>query len=134
MRISYKRIHDIDQIQLQQLFLALEWSSGHYPDKLHAAMKNYKTVYTAWEGDTPVGLLSAMDDGVMTAYIHYFLVHPEYQRHGIGRKLMEMAKQHYQDYLRIVLVAYDTAVPFYEACGFEKGQDESPMFITELWT
>ncbi len=134
MQISYKAIHDIDKAQLQGLFLALEWSSGHYPDQLHAAMKNYETVYSAWDGDKLVGLLCAIDDGVMTAYIHYFLVHPDYQRHGIGKQLMEMAKQHYQDYLRIVLIAYDTAVPFYQACGFEKGHDESPMFITSLWT
>ncbi len=112
MHISYKTIHDIDKTQLQGLFLALEWSSGHYPEKLCAAMKNYETVYTAWNGDTLVGLLCAMDDGVMTAYIHYFLVHPNYQRHGIGRRLIEMAKQHYQAYLRIVLIAYATAVPF----------------------
>ena len=134
MHISYKTIHDIDKTQLQGLFLALEWSSGHYPEKLCAAMKNYETVYTAWNGDTLVGLLCAMDDGVMTAYIHYFLVHPNYQRHGIGRRLIEMAKQHYQAYLRIVLIAYDTADPFFDACGFEKGRDESPMFITSLWT
>lgn len=134
MQISYKSVRDIDQEQLKALFLALEWSSGHYPDKLCAAMKNYKTVYTAWDGDRLVGLLSAMDDGVMTAYIHYFLVHPNYHRLGIGKQLMEMAKQHYQDYLRIVLIAYDTAVPFYQACGFEKGRGESPMFITSLWT
>lgn len=134
MHISYKTIHDINKTQLQRLFLSLEWSSGHFPDKLHTAMKNYAQVYTAWDGDELVGLMSAMDDGVMTAYIHYFLVHPDYQHHGVGRRLMEMAKQHYQDYLRIVLVAYDAAVPFYEACGFEKGRDESPMFITSLWT
>lgn len=134
MHIGYKTIQDIDPIQLQRLFLSLEWSSGHYPDKLHAAMKNYKTVYTAWDGDKLVGLLSAMDDGIMTAYIHYFLVDPNYHRQGIGRKLMKMAKQHYQEYLRIVLIAYDSAVPFYESCGFEKGRDETPMFITSLWT
>lgn len=134
MQISYKTIHDIDKAQLEMLFLALEWSSGAFPDKLHAAMKNYAAVYTAWDNDRLIGLLSAMDDGVMTAYIHYFLVHPDYQHCGIGRRLMEMAKQHYQDYLRIVLIAYNTAVPFYKTCGFEKGQEESPMFITSLWT
>lgn len=133
MQISYKTTRDIDKAQLEALFLALEWSSGHYPDKLCAAMKNYEMVYTAWDGDRLVGLLGAMDDGVMTAYIHYFLVHPDYQRHGIGRQLLEMAKQHYQTYLRIVLIAYNTAVAFYEACGFERGQDEAPMFITTLW-
>jgi len=74
--------------QLEDLFLSVEWSSGHYPDKLAIAMQNYETVYTAWNGDTLVGLISAMDDGIMTAYIHYLLVRPEYQGKGIGQQLI----------------------------------------------
>ena len=75
--------------ELEELFLSVEWSSGHYPDKLEIAMKNYPTVYTAWDGDKLVGLLSAMDDGVMTAYIHYLLVRPDYQGKGVGEQLLE---------------------------------------------
>jgi hypothetical protein len=26
------------------------------------------------------------------------------------------------------------STPFYEHCGFEKADDASPMFITDLWT
>lgn len=120
--------------QLEDLFLSVEWSSGHYPDKLAIAMQNYETVYTAWDGDTLVGLISAMDDGIMTAYIHYLLVRPEYQGKGIGVQLIERTKEKYKDYLRIVLVAYDKECGFYEHCGFKKGKDETPMFITSLWT
>jgi len=119
---------------LEELFLSVEWSSGHFPDKLEIAMKNYETVVTAWDGDKLVGLISAMDDGIMTAYIHYVLVRPEYQDKGIGKELIERVKEKYKDYLRIVLVAYDKECGFYEHLGFEKGKDESPMFITSLWT
>lgn len=120
--------------QLEELFLSVEWSSGHYPDKLAIAMQNYETVFTAWDGDTLVGLISAMDDGIMTAYIHYLLIRPEYQGKGIGKQLIERTKEKYKDYLRIVLVAYDKECGFYEHCGFKKGEDETPMFISELWT
>lgn len=89
-KIEYKSIHEINRDELQRLFLSVEWSSGHYPDKLVIAMRNYNTVYTAWDGDRLVGLVSVMDDGVMTAYIHYLLVDPEYQNLGIGRQLVEM--------------------------------------------
>lgn len=120
--------------QLEGLFLSVEWSSGHYPDKLAVAMHNYETVYSAWDGELLVGLISAMDDGIMTAYIHYLLVRPEYQGKGIGEQLIERTKEKYKDYLRIVLVAYDKECGFYEHCGFKKGEDETPMFITSLWT
>lgn len=120
--------------QLEDLFLSVDWSSGHYPDKLERAMENYATVYTAWDGDRLVGLISAMDDGVMTAYIHYLLVRPDYQGHGIGRMLLDKVKEKYKDYLRIALMAYDKECAFYERCGFKKGVGETPMFITSLWT
>lgn len=134
MGITYKTTHDFTANELQDLFLSVNWSSGHYPDKLVTAMKNFETVYTAWNGDRLIGLICAMDDGVMTAYVHYLLVNPDYQSLGIGKNLVERLKEHYKDYLRIVIVAYNEEIGFYESCGFRKADDASPMFITTLWT
>lgn len=72
--IDYKAVRDFGRDELERLFLSVEWSSGHYPDKLVEAMKNYETVYSAWDGNKLVGMICTMDDGVMTAYIHYLLV------------------------------------------------------------
>ena len=79
--IIYKDIHDFKRDDLERLFLSVEWSSGHYPDKLVIAMQNYETVFSAWDEDRLVGMICAMDDGIMTAYVHYLLVDPEYQGH-----------------------------------------------------
>ena len=132
--ITYKNTHHFSKRELEELFLSVEWSSGHFPEKLVIAMKNFDTVYSAWDGDRLVGLVSVMDDGIMNAYVHYLLVHPDYQLKGIGRQLVERVKNHYKDYMRIVVVAYDDELKFYEYCGFEKSEDSSPMFITKLWT
>ena len=134
MEIIYKDIHEFKKEDLESLFLSVEWSSGHYPGKLVVAMQNFETVYSAWDDDCLVGLVCAMDDGIMTAYIHYLLVKPEYHHQGIGRQLVEMMKEHYREYLRIVVVAYNEELDFYESCGFGKADDASPMFITSLWT
>ena len=134
MNIIYKDTHHFQPEMLQSLFLSVDWSSGHYPDKLALAMKNYKTVFSAWDNDRLVGLISAMDDGVMTAYIHYLLVDPAYQHLGIGRQLVEQTKEKYRDYLRLVLISYDNQLPFYKSCGFEISSSSSPMYITSLWT
>ena len=134
MDIIYKNTHRFSKKQLEELFLSVEWSSGHFPDKLVIAMKNFDTVYSAWDGDELVGLVSVMDDGIMTAYVHYLLVKPDYQLKGIGKELVRRVTEHYKDYLRIVVVAYNEEIKFYEYCGFEKADDASPMFITKLWT
>jgi len=132
--ITYCDTHDFTPQALQDLFLSVEWSSGHYPDKLATAMQNFETVYSAWDGNRLVGLISAMDDGVMTAYVHYLLVCPEYQHRGIGKRLVGMTRERYRDYLRIVVVAYNAELEFYRSCGFQKAEDASAMFITSLWT
>ena len=130
--IIYKDTKDLNKDDLERLFLSVEWSSGKYPQMLANALNNYGSVFTAWHNDKMVGLIGSMDDGIMTAYIHYLLVDPEYQGKGIGRKLIEMTKGYYDKYLRIVLVAYGNTIGFYESCGFKGHNDSCPMYLTEM--
>lgn len=134
MNILYKNIRNFNREDLKRLFLSVDWSSGHFPDKLTTAIKNFETVYSAWDKDKLVGMICAMDDGIMNAYVHYLLVDPDYHGKTIVRTLVNMVKEKYKDYMRIVVVAYDNELHFYETCGFEKSKDASPMFITSLWT
>ena len=134
MNIEYKDTHEFSAEELQRLFLSVEWSSGHFPEKLVAAMRGFKTVYSAWDGEKLIGMVCAMDDGIMNAYVHYLLVDPEYHGHSVGRTLVDMIKEKYRDYLRIAVIGYDEELDFYENCGFVKSKDASPLFITSLWT
>ena len=34
MKIQYKDIHDFSEKELEELFLSVDWSSGHFPEKL----------------------------------------------------------------------------------------------------
>ena len=67
MNIEYKDIKEFSCCELERLFLSVEWSSGHFPDKLVVAMRNFDTVYSAWNCDKLVGMVCAMDDGIMNA-------------------------------------------------------------------
>lgn len=134
MNIVYRDTQNFEPENLKDLFLSVEWSSGHYPEKLVVAMKNSGSVFTAWDNDKLIGLINALDDGIMTAYVHYLLVNPEYQGKGIGKELVRLISEKYKDYLRIVLIAYDKEVGFYQHCGLTVGEEKTPMFITSLWT
>lgn len=114
MGIVFKDTKYFEAEALQNLFLSVDWSSGHYPDKLVVAMKNSGSVFTAWDGEQLIGLISAMDDGIMNAYIHYLLINPNYQGKGIGKELVQRMKDKYQSYLRIILIAYEKETVFYE--------------------
>ena len=110
--IKYKNTHKFSKKELEDLFLSVGWSSGEFPEKLVIAMKNYDTVFSAWNGDELVGLVCVMDDGIMNAYIHYLLVKPDYQLKGIGKKLIEKVKTYYDDYLRIAVICENKNVKF----------------------
>lgn len=130
--IEYRDTHALSPAALGALFCSVGWASGRYPEKLSAAMANFETVYTAWNGELLVGLVCALDDGVMTAYAHFLLVRPEYQGRGIGGQLMTRLLAHYRSYLRIVLAGVNEKVPFYEHFGFRASDDSRVMFLTEL--
>ena len=132
--IQYKTTKNFSESELKELFLSVNWSSGNYPEKLVIAMENSSSVFTAWNGDKLVGLINILDDGIMTAYAHYLLITPEYQHIGIGENLVKLVAEKYKDYLRIILIAYDKEIGFYEHCGFTVGEEKVPMFITSLWT
>ena len=90
--VAYSDTHVFSETELQRLFRSVGWSSGEYPEKLVIAMRNFETVFSAWEGDDLVGMVCAMDDGIMTAYVHYMLVDPDHQGMGIGKHLMYIIK------------------------------------------
>ena len=129
MNIIYRDTKEFSESDLGRLFLSVNWESGKYPEKLQTAMRNYGSVFSAWDGDRLVGLVSVMDDGIMNSYIQYVLVDPEFQGQGIGKHLLAMVKERYADFMRTVIVAYNNRVSFYETCGFSRGEGKSPMFI-----
>ena len=76
MTIEFTEQKKFTQEQVQELFLSVGWISGQYPVRLYKALMGSSTVITAWDGGRLVGLVSALDDGELTAYIHYVLVNP----------------------------------------------------------
>lgn len=132
MEIRYSDKREFTEKQAEELFLSVNWASGKHPDRLYKALQSCETVFTAWDGERLVGLANAIDDGAMTAYVHYLLVHPDYQGAGIGRELTEMMKRLYEDFLYLFLVAENPPlVGYYEELGFTKQNETSVMEISK---
>jgi len=132
MELTYSDLNDIDMEALQDLFLSLDWDSGNYPEKLTKAIRASTSVFSAWDGDTLIGLVNVLSDGHMAAYIHYMLVRVEYQSKGVGRQLMDMVAEAYAEVPHKVLVSYGPAIGFYERCGYHHAKETAPMFMTSL--
>lgn len=132
--IYYSETKEFRAIDLQTLFLSVQWSSGNFPEPLREAMANSHRVVSAWDGERLVGLMNALSDTTMTAYFHYLLVHPEYHDQGIGRALVANMLNYYKDLPRKVLIAYEEEVAFYKNCGFTVGEGKIPLLVTTLST
>ena len=105
--------------QVQQLFLAVNWVSGKYPERLYKALMNSSTVLTVWDDEKLVGLTRVLDDTEMLAQIHYVLVHPDYQGKGIAGSMIKHIKEKYRNFLYIEGMPEDKAnVLFYVKHGF----------------
>ena len=102
MNITYTDTKDFSINDLQQLFQSVNWLSANYPERLKKALDNCETVFTAWDNERLVGLVNAIDDGELTAYVHYLCVNPECQGQGIGSLLLDKIKEKYKDYLYIM--------------------------------
>lgn len=132
MNIRYTDERRFTAEQLERLFLSVEWESGKFPEKLKKALDNCSAVFTAWDGDKLIGLANALDDGELTAYVHYLLVDPEYQGRGIGTNLLEMMKEKYINYFHFFLLAeHEELVSYYERIGFEKERGVSALRYKE---
>ena len=77
--IKYTEEKTFTQDQVQELFKSVGWISAEYPQRLYKALMNSQTVLTAWDGERLVGLARVLDDSELVAFVHYVLVHPEYQ-------------------------------------------------------
>lgn len=53
------------------------------------ALKNSLLTLTAHIGHEPVGMGRIVGDGAVICYIQDLVVKPEYQKHGVGRVIME---------------------------------------------
>ena len=131
--ITYKIDKIFQEKELKDLFSSVNWLSANYSDRLVKALQNSETVISAWDGEKLIGLINAIDDGELTAYAHYLLVNPDYQKMGIGRELIDRLKKRYEGYLYLILIAENKDVQhFYEKMGFAAEENATPMVIQTL--
>lgn len=129
MEIEYIFEKYFNTDELAELFISVGWESGKFPDKLSKALHNYQYVLSARVNGRLVGLISALDDGYLNAYIHYLLVNPLYQKNGIGQHLIDEAKNYYKSFYKLFLIAETSVQNFYDNLGFERDNNSLPMMI-----
>lgn len=127
--IRYSNTRDLQMEEVAALYHANNWSAAQKADQLHNALVASHSLSTAWDGDRLIGLGNAISDGYLVVYYPHLLVHPDYQRRGIGRELMRRLMLRYEGFHQHMLVADGSAVEFYRKCGFGRAGTTEPMWI-----
>lgn len=114
---------DLPIDKVTALYHAVGWviySTEEYRPKLERSIRNSTYVVTAWEGEELVGLARTISDDVSIFFLQDILVHPEYQRRGIGRRLLENCLARFEHVRIKALLTDDEAhvKKFYESLGY----------------
>jgi predicted N-acetyltransferase YhbS len=104
--------------EVYELFAAVGWpvdsvktiqtSLGAYPCKICARTK----------GGALVGYASVFSDEVMTTMLGELIVHPQHQRVGIGKRILELIESLYPQ-APVYIKALGESKLFYERIGFK---------------
>lgn len=115
-----------DLREVISLYRAVGWTVyADAPDVLEAALVGSSMVVVARLAGALVGLARVVSDGATICFLQDVLVHPEAQRRGIGRRLVQAALQPYASVRQKVLLTGDEASQraFYEALGYSETRD-----------
>ncbi len=103
------------------LYSAVSWTNyTDHPDMLENAFRNSLLILGVYDGAKLIGILRAVGDGSSVLLIQDILVHPAYQRQGIGTALMHEIMVRFPSVYQMQLVTDNTpeTAAFYESLGF----------------
>lgn len=121
--MDIRESNDLNVDELLSLYESVGWTSyTAYPDRLRQAYANSLFVAGAHDGGRLIGAVRAVGDGVSIVFIQDLLVRPEYQRRGVGTRLMRAVMERYASVYQMELLTDDApgTVAFYRSLGFDR--------------
>lgn len=119
--IVIKEYNQYNAQELLPLYQSVGWNTYfNHPEQLKQAFDHSLYILGAFSQQRLVGLLRAVGDSVSVILIQDILVRPEYQRQGIGTKLMARLFSCCRNVRQIHVITDDQpgTVGFYTAVGF----------------
>ncbi len=98
------------------------WQNPPSPEKHLKLLKNSTKIVLAVDRDkhAVAGFITAISDGVLSAYIPLLEVLPDYQQQGIGQKLVTRMLEELDGIYMIDIMCDPELQPFYERFGMIK--------------
>jgi GNAT superfamily N-acetyltransferase len=95
------------------------WPREYDLARVAAALERSENI-GAWDAERLVGAVRILSDGYLFGCVSEILVAPDYQRRGLGRRLMDAALA-VAPRGKLFLGAQPQSVEFFERLGYERG-------------
>lgn len=106
-----------------ELYSSVGWTAyAAAPDMLKRAYAGSMCALGAYDGEKLVGMVRAVGDGASIMFIQDLLILPQYQRMGIGTRLMNALMEKYGNMYQTELMTdnEERIVAFYRSLGFKE--------------
>lgn len=119
MTIRYKTTLDnVNWDEIKAKVQADDFDNGRTPEQLKESFENSYATCIAYDGESVVGKVRALSDGVCNAYIVDVWTYTPYRHRGIATKMMETLFARLPGQHVYLFTGKDT-VPFYETLGMK---------------
>jgi ribosomal protein S18 acetylase RimI-like enzyme len=108
-------VEGVERRHLEGFFVG--WPLPPSPERHLEILRGSAEVVLAKEGERVVGFVTAISDGVLSAYVPLLEVLPEYQGRGVGSELLRRLLERLDGRYMVDLSCDDDVVPFYERLG-----------------
>ncbi|MHB0990443.1 MAG: GNAT family N-acetyltransferase [Burkholderiales bacterium] len=88
-------------------------------DCMEGMVKNSNLMATAWNDGKLIGIARSMTDFHYACYLSDLAVHREYQKRGIGKRLLVITQEKLGPKCKLILMAAPDANSYYEHIGFK---------------
>lgn len=89
-------------------------------ERIQKMLEYANLIITAWDNHRLVGIARALTDFSYCCYLSDLAVDKEYQKSGVGKKLIEEVKEKTGDQVALILLSAPSAMGYYPKVGFEK--------------
>ncbi|WP_050614451.1 GNAT family N-acetyltransferase [Bacillus testis] len=91
--------------------------------RLQKMIDHANLLVTAYDGEKLIGIARALTDFSYCCYLSDLAVHQDYQRNGIGKKLISLVHQEIGDECTFLLLSAPSAMDYYPQTGFAKADN-----------
>ncbi|WP_088324568.1 GNAT family N-acetyltransferase [Polaribacter tangerinus] len=81
---------------------------------------NSNLIISAWLNGELIGISRAITDFCYACYLSDLAVKKEYQKEGVGKRLIELTEKEIGNETALILLSATTAMQYYPKIGFEK--------------